>query len=147
MVSDRVDVALAAGAQGVHLRSDGPPGRDVRRLAPEGFIVGRSIHSVDEAAAHGGEGMYDYLLFGTVFRSESKPDGHVPAGLGTLAAACAASAVPVLAIGGIDVARAAQVAGAGASGIAAIGLFAGAMDLAETVRDVRAALTPPDGAI
>ena len=73
VVNDRVDVALAAGAAGAHL-----PGRAVscaraRTIVPDGFLLGRSVHSVDEAVAAEGEGGCDYLLFGTVFESSGKP--------------------------------------------------------------------------
>jgi thiamine-phosphate diphosphorylase len=147
LVNDRTDVALAAGAHGVHLKSDGPSAGDVRRLVPPGFIVGRSIHSVEEAVALSREGGYDYLLFGTVFPSESKPDGHRTAGLDALRAACAAAAVPVIAIGGIDVERARLAIEAGAAGIAAIALFAGAADLGSLLADLRASVTLPERSI
>jgi thiamine-phosphate diphosphorylase len=147
LVNDRTDIALAAGAHGVHLKSDGPAAADVRRLAPAGFIVGRSIHSSEEAAAASRDGGCDYLLFGTVFPSQSKPDGHPVAGLDALHAACEAAAVPVLAIGGIDLDRARQAVQAGAAGIAAIGLFAGAPDLAALLEDLRGSLTLPERSV
>ena len=147
LVNDRLDVALAAGAHGVHLKSDGPGAADVRALAPPGFIIGRSIHSEGEATAVSREGGLDYLLFGTVFRSESKPEGHVPAGLEALARACAATVLPVVAIGGIELECAPDVARTGAAGIAAIGLFAGAPDVASVVSRLRDALTVSEGTI
>jgi thiamine-phosphate pyrophosphorylase len=147
MVNDRLDVALAAGAHGVHLKSDGPAGPDVRRLTPPGFLVGRSIHTADEATACNQAGGYDYLLFGTVFRSDSKPDGHQPSGVEALARACAATRLPVLAIGGIDADRASAVARAGAAGMAAISTFATAPDIAAEVRRVRDALTLPERSV
>jgi thiamine-phosphate diphosphorylase len=143
MVNDRTDVALAAGADGVHLKSDAPAADDVRRIAPEGFIIGRSVHSEEEAAAAAASGACDYLLFGTVFRSLSKPDDHPVAGVEGLARVCQNVAVPVLAIGGITVDRAADVAAAGAAGVAAISLFAEAHDVGATVRALRDALTLP----
>jgi thiamine-phosphate pyrophosphorylase len=144
VVNDRVDVALAAGADGVHLRSDSFDAPAVRALAGGAFVVGRSVHSNEEAARHGG-GEADYLMFGTVFASASKAPGHRVAGPGGLAAACAQSAVPVLAIGGITIERAAEAAAAGARGVAGIGVFAGARDLEETVRRLRAAFTDATG--
>ena len=147
VVNDRLDLALAAGAHGVHVKSDGPAAADVRPLVPSGFIVGRSIHSEAEARVHTRDGGLDYLLFGTVFRSESKPEGHVPAGLDALALACAATPVPVVAIGGIDLDRAAAVARAGAAGVAAISLFANAVDVAVVVAKLRDALTVAEGTI
>lgn len=147
LVNDRPDVALAAGAHGVHLKSDGPAAADVRRLTPPRFIIGRSIHSTAEAVAASRAGGYDYLLFGTVFPSQSKPDGHPIAGLDALHAACAAAAMPVLAIGGIDVPRGRQAIEAGAAGIAAIGLFAAAPDLTSLLTELRASLTLPERSV
>ena len=100
LVNDRVDVALAAGAHGVHLRSDSMAASRVRAIAPSAFVIGRSVHSAEEALAAERAGGLDYLLFGTVFASDSKP-GVAPAGVERLADACAVVALPVLAIGGI----------------------------------------------
>ncbi len=137
LVNDRLDVALAAGAAGVHLRGDSMAAADVRRLAPAGFIVGRSVHGVREAEDVERGGGCDYLVFGTVFESASKPAGHAVAGVDALGRVCAAVSLPVLAIGGVTLANAAQVAAAGARGVAAIGLFAGPQRVADTVRVVR----------
>jgi thiamine-phosphate pyrophosphorylase len=120
LVNDRLDVALACGADGVHLRSDSIAVADVRRLAPPGFVVGRSVHSVDEAAA---AGEVDYLIAGTVFPTASKPEATVWLGTGGLAAIVRAVRLPVLAIGGVTPERFDEVAAAGATGFAAIGLF------------------------
>jgi thiamine-phosphate diphosphorylase len=123
LVNDRPDVAVAAGAAGVHLRSDSASAARVRTMVPAGFVLGRSVHSlrdVDAALAGGG---YDYLLFGTVFPSAGKPPDHPVAGLDGLAAACSRSPIPVIAIGGIDAARLADIATAGAAGFAGIGMF------------------------
>jgi thiamine-phosphate pyrophosphorylase len=139
VVNDRADAALAAGADGVHLRSDSFAAAPVRALAGRPFLVGRSIHSEAEAADHGSGVGADYMIFGTVFPSARKPEGHPVAGLAGLAAACARSAVPVLAIGGMSVERASDVAAAGAAGVAGIGLFCGTADVAGTVRTLRAA--------
>ena len=139
IVNDRIDVALAAGAAGVHLRADSIPAGRVRAMAGAGFLVGRSVHHEDEAAASDAEGACDYLIFGTVFPSSSKPPAHQAAGLAALSRVCARVTVPVLAIGGISTARASDVARAGAAGVAAIQLFADAADLHETVRALRRA--------
>ena len=79
LVNDRADVAIAAGADGVHLRADGPPVARVRTLASRDWIVGRSVHSVAEARAASQDGA-DYLLFGTVFPAGSKAGGPEDAG-------------------------------------------------------------------
>jgi thiamine-phosphate diphosphorylase len=123
VVNDRVDVAIAAGAAGVHLRGDSAPTSRVRAKAPDGFLIGRSVHSLADVDAALVDGGSDYLLFGTVFPSEGKPDGHPVAGLDALRQACARSPVPVLAIGGMTEARVAEVRAAGAAGFAAVGLF------------------------
>jgi len=125
IVNERLDVALAAGAHGVHLPGHGVPAPRVRQMTPRGFLVGRSVHHATEAEQVVREGGVDYLLFGTVFPTPSKA-GIDPAGVAGLEAAVAAVPVPVLAIGGITLERAPQIAHAGAAGFAAIGLFADA---------------------
>jgi thiamine-phosphate pyrophosphorylase len=150
VVNERVDVALAAEADGVHLKSDSIPTALVRRYVPAGFLVGRSVHSVDEARAAEADGA-DYVIFGTVFPSGSKPPGHRTAGLDALAGVAQAVQVPVLAIGGISLNTVAAAAEAGAAGVAAIGLFfdaAGPMDdlrgrLTQTVAGLRLAFDRP----
>ena len=122
LVNDRLDVALAAGAHGVHLRGDSMDASRVRGIAPAGFLIGRSVHSVDEVVRIGANGSLDYLIFGTVFETVSKPAGAA-AGLDQLAAVSTATTLPVLAVGGMSPARAAAVARAGAVGLAAISLF------------------------
>jgi thiamine-phosphate pyrophosphorylase len=123
VVNDRLDVALACGAGGVHLRGDSIPPAAARSIAPPGFTVGQSIHGVEDAIAAARE--VDYLIAGTVWPSESKRAGHIPIGTAGLAAIVAAVGVPVLAIGGVTIARVADVAATGAAGVAAIGLFLG----------------------
>jgi thiamine-phosphate diphosphorylase len=142
VVNDRADVARAAGAAGVHLRADGPPIARVRTLGPGGWLVGRSIHTADEAQRAGDA---DYLLFGTVFTSRSKPDTAPVAGTAGLRAASVVSTAPVLAIGGITPSGAAACREAGAAGVAAIGVFLprgrtpAAMGAAEAVAALRRA--------
>ena len=116
-------VAIAAGAAGVHLRSDSPPASRIRAFVPPAFVIGRSVHSIAEIDATVADGGCNYLLFGTVFPSTGKPAGHPVAGLEALRAACARSPLPVVAIGGVDRSRLPAVADAGAAGYAAIELF------------------------
>jgi thiamine-phosphate pyrophosphorylase len=120
LVNDRADVAIAAGADGVHLRADGPPVPDVRTLAGSGWVVGRSVHTLDETRANA---TADYLLFGTIFAGGSKGGGSPAQGLDALAQAAAASRAPIVAIGGMTPARSAAAIASGAAGIAAIGAF------------------------
>lgn len=139
VVNDRLDVALAAGAHGIHLRGDSFAAPEARRLAPAGFLVGRSVHSEAEAAEAARAGGCDYLLFGTVFESGSKPPGHRPAGAGALRAVCGAVDLPVLAIGGITEETAGTAMRAGAAGVAGIGIFRPDRDIAAVVRRLRQA--------
>jgi thiamine-phosphate pyrophosphorylase len=133
VVNDRLDVALAGGAHGVHLRGDSYPAARVRSMTAAGFLVGRSVHNVEEAVRASADGSVDYLIFGTVFATSSKP-GHVPAGLTLLADTVRAAQVPVLAVGGVTADNAPLVARAGAAGVAAIGLFAdGALPVPSSV--------------
>jgi thiamine-phosphate diphosphorylase len=123
IVNDRLDVALAAGADGVHLRADSLPPSAARSIAPAGFLIGRSVHRLDEAVRVALD--VDYLIAGTVFSTPSKPDGAPLLGVGGLSSIAAAVRVPVLAIGGISIERIGQVAEAGAAGVAAVGLLIG----------------------
>jgi thiamine-phosphate pyrophosphorylase len=150
IVNDRTDVALVTGAAGVHLPAAAPAAAAIRRLVGEGMLLGRSVHTGDDLTAVERESGCDYLTFGTVFPSTSKPLGHATAGIPALTRACGSTSLPVLAIGGVTVQSAAAVACAGAAGVAGIGLFAGpwlaggsradrAGRLADTVEAVRAA--------
>jgi thiamine-phosphate pyrophosphorylase len=123
VVNERADVAMAAGAHGVHLRSDSFDAGRLRTLVPSTFIIGRSLHDAGEAAATTRQGGTDYVILGTMFPTESKPRSVRLQTLQTMTGLAAASPVPVLPIGGITLDRAAEVARAGAHGVAAIGLF------------------------
>lgn len=144
VINDRLDVALAVGAHGVHLRGDSMSARRVRDLAPPAFLVGRSVHSPAEARGVASEGGVDYLIVGTVFESASKPEAPV-LGIAEFARAVREAAnVPVLAIGGITLRTVREVAAAGAAGVAAVGLFVETAGprlahLPETVAGLRAA--------
>ena len=143
LVNDRADIAVVAGAAGVHLRGDSPPATRVRAafakasapgaITPGGFIIGRSVHSIAEVDAAVDEGGCDYLMFGTVFRSAGKPAGHPVAGLAALKGVCARSPLPVIAIGGVNDARVAAVRDAGAAGFAAVEMFMCLTPLPEVV--------------
>lgn len=126
LVNDRIDVALASGADGVHLRGDAMPASRVRSVAREGFLIGRSVHSAAEAREAEKDGGAEYLIFGTVFPSRGKPPGHPVAGVDGLREVCGAVRLPVIAIGGIETSRVGEAARAGAAGVAAIGMFADA---------------------
>jgi thiamine-phosphate pyrophosphorylase len=124
LVNDRLDVALACAADGVHLPEHGLSVAATRRLAGDGFIIGRSVHSVAEAVRAQEEGA-DYVQVGAIFASRSHPD-QAPAGLGLLEAVAAAVTIPILAVGGITAANVGDVLRAGASGAAVISAILGA---------------------
>ena len=136
VVNERLDVALACGADGVHLRGDSMSPERARSMAPAGFLIGRSVHGAEEAvqAAPGA----DYLIAGTVFPTSSKPGLHECLGVEGLAVIVRAVSLPVLAIGGVSMDRIGAVAEAGAAGVAGIGVFLeeGA-HLAAAVREAR----------
>lgn len=122
LVNTRVDVALAAGAAGVHFPSGSPEPRRWRALTPPGFEMGVSCHSRDEVVT-AGQGGADYVVFGPVFPPLSKSSDLPPRGLEALAAAARAVRIPVLALGGITAANAESCVAAGAVGVAGISLF------------------------
>ncbi len=115
IVSDRADVALVAGVDGVHLRDDGWPAERVRALSPS-WVIGRSVHA---PGPWPGSASVEYVTFGAVFGSADKP----PRGVEALRAVVASCGVPVVAIGGITVENAQACVAAGAAGVAAISLF------------------------
>lgn len=117
VVNDRLDVALAADADGVHLGADDLAVADARRLAP-GLVVGATCRSRAEVVAAASAGA-DYAGFGPVFVSGSK--AGLPAPLGVAAVTEAAGVLPLVAIGGISAATAAELRSAGADGVAVIG--------------------------
>lgn len=140
LINDRLDVAWAAGAAGVHLGETSLPVGEVvqakRRSGPENFLVGASCHS-PEAAAHAEREGADYIFFGPVFATPSKASFGAPQGLARLAEVCRCVSIPVLAIGGITAENAAACLEAGAAGIAAIRLFQEASDLTALLRKIR----------
>jgi thiamine-phosphate pyrophosphorylase len=154
LVNDRLDVALACGAAGVHLRGDSAPPASVRRVVGPDFVIGASVHTLDEAVSIAGS--VDYITAGTVWPSASKECAAAPLGTAGLSRIAEAVAVPVLAIGGVTRDRFSEAARAGAAGAAAIGLFLGpavsggatcrATTIDEVVRAARAAFDTPGSA-
>jgi thiamine-phosphate pyrophosphorylase len=137
IVNDRVDVALAAGADGVHVGRDDLPAAEARRLIGPDRILGVSALSLEEALSAERDGA-DYVGFGPVFEARgTKPDAAPPLGLERLAEVCARCAVPVIAIGGIHHGNVAGVIAAGAAGVAVISAAVGARDIAAAVRDLK----------
>ncbi|MGE3843565.1 MAG: thiamine phosphate synthase [Vicinamibacterales bacterium] len=139
VVNERIDIALAAGADGVHLRSDAFPAREARSMVPPGFVIGRSVHSLEELLREPVHDV-DYVIAGTVFPTRSKAANHALLGLDGLATLVRSASVPVLAIGGIGLDRVGAVAATGAAGLAAIDLFGGPpASMTALLHDVRAA--------
>lgn len=125
LVNDRADVALAAGADGVHVGPDDVEPAALRRIVPAAFLIGASVGSVDEVARAAGA---DYVGIGPVFETISKSDAGRAIGVGGFAMLARACGVPAVAIGGIDASRCAEVKRGGAAGIAAISALCGAPD-------------------
>jgi thiamine-phosphate pyrophosphorylase len=122
LVNTRADVALAAGAHGLHLPAGSPAPRRFRRLTGDGFLIGASCHTVAEAVAAEAGGA-DYIVFGPVFETVSKLSDLAPRGLDGLREAAEAVTIPVLGLGGITAGSTASCVQAGAAGIAGISLF------------------------
>jgi thiamine-phosphate pyrophosphorylase len=131
-VNDRIDVALAAGADGVHLGGGSVPAAVARRLLGERALIGVSTHSPGEAPPDA-----DFAFFGPVWETPSKTGTQ---GEARLAEAVRAASIPVLAIGGVTAARIPAVRAAGAHGVAVIRAILAAPDAAAATRELMAAL-------
>lgn len=136
IVNDDLDVALACGADGVHVGQDDMPAAEVRRRAGRRLIVGVSAHTPEEARLAEAAGA-DYLGAGAVFGSATKTDASLltPAGL---QAVCAAVHIPVVAIGGVNAGNILQLQGSGAAGAAVVSGIFGAPDITAACRELRA---------
>jgi len=145
LINDRLDIALAAGAAGVHLGSESVPVSDAVRLieesrragrAPADFLVGRSCHALEEVLAAERDGA-DFVFLGPIFATPSKAAFGPPLGPGALADVCRRARIPIVAIGGITLGNFAACLAAGAAGIAAIRLFQDGEDLRAIVRGLK----------
>ena len=119
LVNDRTDVALAAGASGVHLRGNAIAPSCVRRIAPAGFVVSVSCHSIADVRRAADEGA-DFALLAPIYATPGK---GTPLGLAVLEEAARAVRIPVLALGGVNEERIAECLATGASGVAGISMF------------------------
>lgn len=126
LVNDRVDVALAIGADGVHLGQEDLPLPTARRLLGRSKIIGVSVQSPEEARWAEAAGA-DYLGISAVFPTSTKPDADA-IGLEGIRAIRSAVRLPLVAIGGINMENAAQVIKAGADGVAVVSAIVGASD-------------------
>ncbi|MBS1786638.1 MAG: thiamine phosphate synthase [Acidobacteria bacterium] len=144
LVNDRLDVAMAAGADGVHLRVSSLPTKEVRRVVIEkglqDFLIGVSTHSLSEAKAAEAGGA-NFIVCGPVYDTPSKREFGEPLGLELFAAICKAVNIPVLALGGINLSNFRDPLEAGAAGIAGIGLFSNPENLLPTVTMILSART------
>jgi thiamine-phosphate pyrophosphorylase len=144
MVNDRLDVALAAGAAGVHLGRESVNPREVVHWcrsgnAPAEFRIGVSCHSLEDAREAESAGA-NYVFFGPVFETPAKRVFGAPQGAARLAEICQSLHIPVMAIGGVDETNALECLAAGAAGIAAIRMFQEARDvrvLRSAVQNIR----------
>jgi thiamine-phosphate pyrophosphorylase len=139
LVNDRLDVALATGADGVHLRASSIPAHEVRasvvKKGLDDFLIGVSTHSIAEArlAEDGGA---DFIICGPVYDTPSKRAYGPPLGLERFAEICATVKIPTLAIGGINLSNYHEPLRRGGAGVAAIGLFTDADKLEENIRSM-----------
>ena len=123
LVNDRADVAVGAGADGVHLTTQSLDAATIRKIFGQEFLIGASTHSLAEARAAQEQGA-DFIVLGPVFETQSKKQFGSPVGLKKLSdVARALGDFPVLALGGISVTKAVDCFAAGAQGIAGISLF------------------------
>ncbi len=140
LVNDRADVALVAGADGVHVGQADLPGREARRLLPRPLLLGISAGTREEARRAERDGA-DYVGVGPIFPTATKPDAGEAVGLDKLATIVRAVSIPVVAIGGISLENVAGVFGAGASGAAVITAVVSAEDMAAAARAFKRRIT------
>ena len=141
LINDRLDVAIAVGAGGVHLGEKSVSVADAKRMVStqrnlNNFVVGASVHSLEAALNSEDEGA-DYLVFGPVFDTPSKADYGPAQGLQKLEKICRDVSIPVLAIGGITQQNAQECLDHGAAGIAAIRLFQESRNLQAWIQSLR----------
>jgi thiamine-phosphate pyrophosphorylase len=141
VVNDRLDIALVLGAAGVHLGTQSLPAEAARRIAPQGFLIGVSCHSLAEVET-AQAARADYVVFGPVFETASKLQYGPPVGLEELRKAAAQASIPVLALGGLTLDRVQSCLDAGAAGIAGISIFQSCPSVEVRVRELRSRFLP-----
>lgn len=133
-INDRLDVALAVDADGVHLGRGSMPVQAVRKVSEGTMTIGVSAHSVIEAKQAAQDGA-DFITLGPVYETPSKLQYGMPIGLGVLREAVMCTSLPVFAIGGIRMERVHEVLQQGASGVALISAILGAEDVRRTTKE------------
>ena len=133
IVNDRIDIALAVDADGVHLGQSDMPYDIARRILGPDKIIGITVHSVDEAVKAEREGA-DYLGVSPIFSTSTKKDAGIPAGLTLISEIRKKSSLPLIAIGGIDLSNAPDVIAAGADMVCAISAVITKPDVAAEIR-------------
>jgi thiamine-phosphate pyrophosphorylase len=136
IVNDNVDVAVACGADGVHVGQEDMEAGEVRRRVGEDMILGVSVHTVEEARQAVRDGA-DYLGLGAVFPTGTKTDADVMPG-DMIRAICGAVDVPTVAIGGLNRSNILQLSGSGVDGAALVSAIFGAEDIEGVCRELRA---------
>jgi thiamine-phosphate pyrophosphorylase len=145
VVNDRLDIALAVGADGVHLGVDDLPIERARMIAGPTFVVGYSPETDGQAAAASRRGA-NYLGIGPVFGTRSKADAGEAIGLATLRRRVGLAGIPAIGIGGIDSTNAASVVECGAAGVAVVGAILRAQDPTDATKMLADAVTTSRGA-
>ncbi len=119
LINDRVDLVLATGAAGVHLRADSMPAQEARKCLGAGYLIGKSVHSAEEVFQSEQDGA-DFVVLGPVYETPSKRQYGPPLGVRVIHEASERCTIPVYAIGGMTPARVENVLAAGAAGVAVI---------------------------
>ena len=136
LVNDNVEIAIACGADGIHVGQEDLAAGEVRRRVGENMILGVSVHTVEEACQAVRDGA-DYLGLGAVFPTNTKTDVEQMSNE-TLRAICDAVDVPIVAIGGINQGNILKLAGSGVDGVALVSAIFSAEDIEGTCRELRA---------
>ena len=135
LVNDRIDVALAVDADGVHLGQDDMPAPIARKLLGPKRVIGVTVHNLDELKKAEDEGA-DYVSFAPVFATQTKPDHQRPLGVKGLSELVRHASVPCVAIGGINESNATDVFATGVDGICIVSAIMGADDPKEAARNL-----------
>lgn len=137
LVSDRIDVALAVDADGVHVGADGLRAAVVRKFVPDGLIIGASLGGADDVGCVAGA---DFVAIGPVFPATMTPGDATSIGVEGFVELARACGLPAVAVGGVSPSNAGALVSAGAAGVAVISALFGANDPTHAARELRAAL-------